>query len=359
MAATLRYPVKAMVMAAGAGTRLRPLTHQTPKPMVPILNRPVLLYTLQNLKRHGITEVALNLHNHPDMIRSYFKSGEALGMRLEYSYEPRLLGTAGGVKNVEWFLRGGTFVVMSGDGLTDVDLTDLLEFHRRRRSWATIALKSVDTRFDYGVTLTKAGGRITRFVEKPAWSDIFSNQVNTGIYVFEPSVFSLIPKDREYDFGHQLWPKLLSQGKPIFGYDMRDTYWCDIGNIPEYRRAHQNVLEGEIRLPMPGHPIRRDVYVGDRTLIHRSARLHPPIVIGDRCRIDANAVIGPYTVMGHNVRIRTGAEVSRCTLWNDIVVGEKVRLESCIVSHQTRILGRGASYEGATIVQTAADPATP
>lgn len=188
-----RVPVRAMVMAAGAGTRLRPLTNAVPKPMIPIANRPVLEYTIVNLRRHGITDIILNLHAQPEMIRNYFKDGSAWDVRIEYSHEPELLGTAGGVKKVEKFLSGGTFLVLSGDGLTNADLTSLLAFHRRSKSVATMAIQGVDTRFEYGVTVTAKGGRITRFIEKPRWSDVFTNEVNTGIYVFEPEVLASIP----------------------------------------------------------------------------------------------------------------------------------------------------------------------
>ena len=174
--------MKAMVMAAGAGTRLRPLTLAVPKPMVPVANRPVLEYTLLNLKRHGITDIMLNLHAFPQMIRDYFQDGSRWGVNLHYSYEPKLLGTAGGVKKVESFLKGEPFLVMSGDGLTDTDLTAFMAFHRKKKSYASLVLKPIDSHFDYGVTFMNAAGRVQRFVEKPAWGDVFSNQVNAGIY---------------------------------------------------------------------------------------------------------------------------------------------------------------------------------
>jgi len=236
-----------MVMAAGAGTRLHPLTITVPKPMVPIANRPVLEYTIENLKRHGITELVLNLHNHPELIKKHFGTGFAWGVKIHYSYEPTLLGTAGGVKNVESFLKRGTFLVMSGDGLSDVNLTALLAFHRRRKAVGTMALKPMDMRLEYGVTLTDANGRIQKFVEKPLWSDVFFNTVNSGIYVFEPSVLAQIPAGKTYDFGHDLWPKLLKRRARIYGQEIGD-YWCDVGNLSEYRRAQKDVLEGKIRI---------------------------------------------------------------------------------------------------------------
>ncbi|MDE2236764.1 MAG: nucleotidyltransferase family protein, partial [Elusimicrobia bacterium] len=207
--------VKAMVLAAGAGTRLRPLTYETPKPMVPVVNRPVIHHVLDNLLRHGVKEVAVNLYAHADQVRGYCGDGSRWSLKLHYSHESRLLGTAGAVKRVEKFLKGDTFFVMSGDGLSDIDLGAMLLFHRKRKSLATMALKAIDSRFEYGVTLTEASGRIKGFLEKPSWGDVFSNKVNTGIYILEPEVLKLIPPNSFYDFGHQLWPKLLKLKKPI------------------------------------------------------------------------------------------------------------------------------------------------
>jgi len=337
-----------MVMAAGAGTRLRPLTYALPKPMVPIANRPVLEYTLENLKRHGIQEVVLNLHSHPALIRDHFKDGAAWGLKIRYSLEPELLGTAGGVKKVESFLKKGTFLVMSGDGLTDVNLTELLAFHRSRRSVGTMALKPLDTRFEYGITMTDPGGRITRFVEKPRWSDVFSNQVNTGIYVFEPSILSRIPKGRVYDFGLELWPALLKERQPIHGYVLQE-YWCDVGNLHEYRRAQCDALEGKAGIQLPGRPIQSGVWVGEGTVIEPGARLEAPCLIGKRCHIAREAVIGAYTVIGDRARISRRCVLQNCILWNDVHVERQVRLENCVIGHHARVTENISVYEGSVI----------
>jgi len=175
-----------MVLAAGAGTRLRPLTIQTPKPMVPVVNRPVLHHVLDNLLRHDVEQVMVNLYAHADQIRGYCGDGSRWSLKLHYSHEPKLLGTAGAIKKVESFFKDGAFFVMSGDGLSDIDLTEMYAFHKRRKSLATMAIKAIDSRFEYGVTLSEGNGRIKGFLEKPSWGDVFSNKVNTGIYLFEP-----------------------------------------------------------------------------------------------------------------------------------------------------------------------------
>jgi len=340
--------MRAMVMAAGAGTRLRPLTFSVPKPMVPVANRPVLEYTIENLRRHGITELVLNLHSHPQLIKNHFQNGERWGVRIHYSPEPKLLGTAGGVKKAASFLRGETFIVMSGDGLTDIDLTQLIKFHRRHKSVGTIALKPIDTRFEYGVTLTNAQGRITRFIEKPKWSDVFSNRVNTGIYVFEPSILSEIPSGKVYDFGQTLWPKLLKKRSRIFG-QVIDTYWCDVGNLSEYRRAQKDVLDGKVHLPFPGRLIRPRIWVDEGTVIDRTVKLESPCLIGKNCRIGPGSRVGSYTVIGNDARIGRNTTLRNCILWNNVRVDNRVRLENCVIGHGARVTENISVYEGAVI----------
>jgi mannose-1-phosphate guanylyltransferase/phosphomannomutase len=344
-------PIRAMVMAAGAGTRLRPLTNELPKPMVPIVNRPVLQYTIENLKRHGITDIVLNLHNHPDVIKNYFKDGGAWGVKIEYSYEPELLGTAGGVKKVEAFLKQGTFLVMSGDGLSSVNLKNLLQFHISKKALGTIGLTPVDTRFDYGVTLTHKSGRITRFIEKPKWSDVFSNQVNTGIYVFESEALAFIPKGRIYDFGHELWPLLLKKKKPIFGYAIKD-YWCDVGNLNEYRRAQRDVLDGRAGIVPPGRQIQPGVWAEEGSQIDSTVVFDAPCLIGRKAQIDRGAKIGSHTVIGHHCRIGAGSLVRNCTLWDEVQVGANVRLEHCVIGQKARVTENLSMFEG-TVIQAA------
>lgn len=348
MAKPRRRPVRAMVMAAGAGTRLRPLTSLVPKPMVPVANRPVLEYTLENLRRHGIIEVILNLHSHPEMIRNHFGNGASLGMHLEYSLEPELMGTAGGVKKAEWFLRDGRFLVMSGDGLTDVNLTEMLDFHEKSKSVATMGLKAVDSRFEYGVTLTQKNGRIQKFVEKPNWSDVFSNQVNSGIYIFEPDIFRVIPAGQLFDFGQHVWPRLLKSKKPIFGYHLKE-YWCDVGNLSEYRRAQRDMLDGRVSFPFTPAPIRPGIWVGHGTVVERGAHLQAPCLIGRDCRVEKGSIIGPYSILGDRCQIGRNATLRDSILWDDVRVEGEATLDHCILGHRARLAQAATVFDGAVL----------
>ncbi|MDI6757597.1 MAG: NDP-sugar synthase [Endomicrobiia bacterium] len=337
--------MKAFVMAAGAGTRLRPLTYSIPKPMVPVVNKPVLEHTVENLAGHFAGDIMMNLHYRGDMIKEYFGDGSKWGARISYSPEKKLMGTAGGVKKCEDFLKGGAFIVMSGDGLSDVDLSAVCDFHRRKKSVATMVLKAVDSKFDYGVTLLSPSGRIKKFIEKPYWSDVFSNTVNTGIYVFEPEVLKLIPPNRFYDFGQDLWPKMLKKGLPIYGY-VTKSYWTDVGNLKEYRQGQRDALSGNIRLNIPGRQIKKGVYVGEGSIIHPSAKLIAPCVIGKQCLIEKNVIIGPDTVVAAKCAIAPGAVISNSILWGRVRVSPRVKLDNCIIGYRAKVVSDISVYEG-------------
>lgn len=339
--------VRAMVLAAGAGTRLRPLTYELPKPMVPIVNRPVLHHCLDNLLRHGVREVMVNLHAYADMVRGYCGDGSRWSLDLHYSHEKKLLGTAGAIKKVEGFFAGAPFFVLSGDGLSDIDLSEMLAFHTRRKSIATMAIKSVDSRFDYGVTLTGKNGRIKGFLEKPSWGDIFSSTVNTGIYLFEPEVLKLIPRGF-YDFGHQLWPKLLKMKAPIHAYETT-AYWTDVGNLSEYRRAQIDSLDGKVKINIPGRQVRKGVWVEDGCRISPEARLVGPCLVGKGSAIEDGAQIGPYTVVGDRARIAPRAVLKNCILFDSVSVGKNVHLSNCILGAGGSVKANITVYEAAVL----------
>lgn len=343
-------PKKAMLLAAGAGTRLRPLTYETPKPMVPVVNRPVIHHVLDNLLKHGVEEVMVNLHNHPEQVRGYCGDGSRWSLKLHYSLETKLMGTAGSIKlpKVEKFLKDGPFFVMSGDGLSDIDLTAMWQFHRKRGSMATMAVKAVDARFDYGVTMMDASQRIKGFLEKPSWGDVFSNKVNTGIYLFEPEVLKLIPAGRPYDFGHSLWPKLLKMRKPIYAYET-DAYWCDVGNLPEYRRCQIDCLDRKAKINIPGTEIRKGVWVQEGASIDPKARLVAPVVIGKGCRVAAGATVGPYTLLGDRTQVARGATLKNCILFESVSVGEKVHLTNCVIGPDGRVKENISVYDAAVL----------
>lgn len=238
--------MKAMILAAGVGSRLGQITANTPKPMVPIGGKPVMEYIVNLLRLYNIEDVIANLHYLPEIIMNYFQDGSSHGIRLTYSVEEKLLGTAGGVKNNQWFLDE-TFLVISGDALTDINLADFLKIHRERKALATIALKEVAEVEQFGVVITDEKGRIRSFQEKPGREEALSNLASTGIYIFEPEIFDLIPPGEFYDFGRNLFPLLVEKDLPFYGYQM-DGYWCDIGTVETYQKACQDVSADLVKL---------------------------------------------------------------------------------------------------------------
>lgn len=238
--------MKAMIMAAGVGTRLHPLTKDIPKPMVPIAGRPLMEHIVYLLRSHGFTDLVANLHYLPEKIQNYFGDGLRFGVKLKCSYEPELMGTAGGVKNNQEFLDA-TFVVVSGDALTDINLEAFLRFHKQKGAMASIALKPMEEVERFGVVIIDSEGRITSFQEKPKKEEALSNLVNTGIYIFEPEIFDYIPTGEVYDFGKHLFPRLAAERAPFYGYVTED-YWCDVGNLEAYSKAQKDVEQGKVAL---------------------------------------------------------------------------------------------------------------
>ncbi len=236
--------MKAMILAAGEGSRLRPLTLTRPKPMVPMGDRPLLAHTINWLQRHDITEIGINLHYKPEVITDYFGDGSDMGVRLVYSYEPEILGTAGGAKALEGFLDE-TFVVVYGDLLTALDLGAVVAAHRERQAQVTVVLYRVPNPWECGLVEMVATGRITRFVEKPPRDQVFTDLANAGVYIMEPGVLSRVPAGQFYDFGHDLFPQLLAEGVPMFGYPT-EQYLLDIGNHEKYQQAQRDLAEGRV-----------------------------------------------------------------------------------------------------------------
>ena len=253
--------MKAVVMAGGEGTRLRPLTSNQPKPMVPIVGKPCMEHIIELLKRHGFEDVIVTVAFLPQAIRSYFGGGETLGVDIGYSVEESPLGTAGSVRLAAERLDG-TFLVISGDALCDVDLTRLVDFHREKQASVTIGLKSVENPLEFGIVVTDDDGRVERFLEKPSWGQVFSDTINTGIYVLEPEVLKHVPTDRPFDFSKELFPLLLEMGRPIYGCVL-DGYWQDIGNLDQYRQANFDALDGQVGLDIPGLRVRGNIWIGE------------------------------------------------------------------------------------------------
>ncbi len=343
--------MRAMVICAGEGTRLRPLTQSLPKPLVPVANRPVLEYTLLNLKKHGITDVIINLSHSNKKVQEYFKDGSSLGLQLFYSFEKELLGTAGGVKNAEHYFLSDSdpnVLVVSGDNLTDIDFSNLIQFHNKKKSDFSIAVTAVDSRFEYGVTLFGKDARIEKFLEKPTWGDIFCNTVNSGIYIFKKEILKEIPKNRFYDFGHDLLPKLLLKKKALYGYKF-DAYWTDIGTLAEYKKSQAMVLNRKIETAPRGELVRKGVWIGKETKISKSARINPPCSIGDNCTIKENVTIGPYTVIGDRCIIGRKSVILHSILWGDCRISGSVKLVDSVVLTQ-RVVPPNLSVSGGLVL---------
>jgi len=313
--------MRAMIMAAGKGTRLRPLTELWPKPMAPIVNRPALHHILNLLRSHGFYEVVINLHHLPETIIDHFGDGSGVDVSITYSFEPVLLGTAGGVKNNADFLSDGTFLVMSGDALTDIDLTGLIAAHREKGSIATLAVKEVADPSLYGVVVADDDDRVVGFQEKPTLEEARSRLCNCGIYVFEPEILSQILPGEFDDFGRRVFPDLLKQHIPFHAATVTG-YWSDVGNLHEYVRGNGDVLSGHVRVDIPGVEARPGMWVDGDTRVPLSADVHPPVLVGSDCEIGEDVVLEGPVVIGDGCVLGSGSHVSRSLVLPGSVLAE-------------------------------------
>ncbi|MDR2513714.1 MAG: NTP transferase domain-containing protein [Christensenellaceae bacterium] len=325
--------MKAIIMAGGSGQRLRPLTCLIPKPMVPLLGKPVMEYAVEALEGLGLNGIGATLAYRAEEIQRHF------GERLHYFIEESPMGTAGSLRLAKDFLNE-RFLVVSGDALTDIDLAAALAFHEEKKALATLVLKQVEIPLEYGVALCDAEGRIQRFFEKPGWSQVFSDMANTGIYILEPEVLELIPPEGHYDFGKQLFPKMLDENMGLYGY-AAEGYWCDIGDSEVYRQAHFDGLDGKIRGLTP--------LVEEGALIEEGAELIEPVWIGKGAEIAAGAMIGPYAVIGRGARVRGGASIKHSVLWEHALAAEHAELRGCLVLDGARALRGAQAYRGAVL----------
>ncbi|HEY9727559.1 MAG TPA: mannose-1-phosphate guanyltransferase [Chroococcales cyanobacterium] len=340
--------MRAVLMAGGSGTRLRPLTCDLPKPMVPILNRPIAEHIINLLKRHQITEVVATLHYLPDVMRDYFQDGSDFGVQMTYAVEEdQPLGTAGCVKNIAELLDD-TFLVISGDSITDFDLSAAIEFHKSRNSKATLVLTRVPNPIEFGVVITDEQMRIRRFLEKPSTSEIFSDTVNTGTYILEPSVLEYLPINEESDFSKDLFPLLLEKDEPMYGY-IAEGYWCDVGHLDAYREAQYDALQHMVKLDDAYPQQKPGLWIGQNTYIDPTARIETPAVIGSNCRIGPRVTIEAGTVIGDNVTVGADADLKRPILWNGAIIGDEAHLRACVICRGTRVDRRAHVLEGAVV----------
>jgi NDP-sugar pyrophosphorylase family protein len=334
--------MKAMVLAAGEGTRLHPLTYTFPKPLVPIVNIPVMEHILLWLASFGIRDIVVNTHYKASQIENYFQNGKRLGMHIIYSREDRLWGTAGGVKRASTHLRE-TFLVIGSDDLTDVNLSLLLDSHRKSGALATIGVKEVENTEHYGIVLTQENGKIISFQEKPKPSEALSRWANTGIYIFEPEIFSFIPEGEVFDFGRQLFPFLLKEKLPFFAFPVKG-YWIDVGTLNEYQEAHWAILEKKCKAKIPGKEITPGIWVEEDVAIHPKAILQPPCIFGKGTVVEKNAFLNGFVVAGKNCWIKENTQLHKVILWENAIVEKESILHHCVLTSKTPSFETKAKY---------------
>jgi mannose-1-phosphate guanylyltransferase/phosphomannomutase len=342
--------VKAVILAGGFGTRLRPLTNTVPKPMIPMANKPMMEHIVDLLRRHGISDLVTLLYFQPERIENHFRDGSAFGVQMTYVGASEDFGTAGAVKNAQALLGGDPFLVISGDVLTDFDLGAAVAFHRERRAELTILLTRVENPLPYGVVIAEPDGRISRFLEKPTWSEVFSDTINSGIYVLEPSILEMIPPRREYDFSRDLFPLMMREGRRLFGY-VASGYWRDVGDLLEYRLAHQDVLAGAVNVNIPGRRVEgldKSVWLGEGSRVDFTVALKGAVLIGKNVRVGANARLS-NSVIGDDCVVEEGAAISDSVLWSDVRIGAAATLTENVVGRGSEVKARARLSEGALV----------
>ena len=335
-------------MAGGEGTRLRPMTANQPKPMLPVANRPIMEHVLRLLKRHGFDETIVTVQFLAALVRNYFGDGDEFEMSLQYATEEMPLGTAGSVRNAEDALHDERFLVISGDALTDMDLTAMVNFHKEKGALVTVGLARMPDPLEFGIVITQEDGRIQRFLEKPTWGQVFSDTVNTGVYVMEPEVLAEVPPGEMVDWSGDVFPKLLKRGAPLFGY-ISDGYWEDVGTHESYLKAQADVLDRRVQTDIAGFEVSPGVWVAEGAEVDPDAVLTGPLCIGDYAKIEAGAELREYTVIGSNVVVKEGAFIHRAVVHNNVYVGQGVNLRGCVIGKNTDVMRLARIEEGAIV----------
>jgi mannose-1-phosphate guanylyltransferase len=352
--------MKAMILAAGKGTRVRPITYTIPKPLIPILQKPVMEFLLELLRKHGFDQVMVNVSHLAHELEGYFRDGQRFGVQIAYSFEGRIeengelvgeaVGSAGGMKRIQDFnpFFDDTFVVLCGDALIDLDLTAAVKWHKEKGSIATVVMKSVpkDEVSSYGVVVTDETGKIKAFQEKPKVEEALSTDINTGIYIFEPEILDYIPSGVEYDIGSQLFPKLVEMNAPFYGISM-DFQWVDIGKVPDYWQAIRSVLSGEVKnVEIPGHQVAPGIYTGLNVAVNwDKVDITGPVYIGAMTHIEDGAkIVGP-TMIGPNCWICSGATVDNSVIFEYSRLGAGVRLVDKLVFGRYCVDKTGATID--------------
>ncbi len=341
--------MKAVIMAGGFGTRIQPLTSSMPKPMIPLFNRPIMLHIVELLKKHDITDLVMLLYHQPEIIKKFFRDGSDFGVKITYVTPIEDMGTAGAVKAAEKYLDE-RFLVISGDLLTDFNLKKILDFHADNNAMATITLTSVKDPLQFGVVITDKEKRITQFLEKPGWGEVISDTINTGIYVLEPEIFNYIPKGENFDFSQDLFPLMLKNNDPLFGYSSKG-YWRDIGNTDSYREAYHDIFKGKVNLKIDEEKqdfVGKDLRIGADVTLEEPAGLSGTVVIGDNSQIRGEVQIKD-SVIGRNCTIESGVKLNRCVLWDNAYVKKGAKITDSVICTNVRV-GQNAVLDEGVIV---------
>ncbi len=325
-------------MAGGFGTRLRPLTMTSPKPMVPVANKPMMHHIVNLLKQHGVQDVVSLLYFQPDKIKDYFKDGSEFGISMKYVAAEADYGTAGSVKNAYQHLTD-RFIIISGDVLTDFDITKALEYHDKQKSMATILLTRVTNPIQFGIVMTEEDGRITRFLEKPSWGQVFSDTINTGIYILEPEVLDLIPYQKDFDFSKDLFPLMLRNNLPLYGFTC-EGYWRDIGNLNEYQQASLDILNKTVAIENVGTEIRPGVFVGSNCSIGDQVEFIGGSIIGNNVVIENGSSV-VTSIIGDSCLLKSGSRVTRSVIWSNAIIGSFATVTEDVLCHNI-IIGDSA-----------------
>jgi len=341
--------MKAVIMAGGFGTRMQPLTCNIPKPMVPLMNRPIMLHIVELLKKYEITDLVMLLYHQPNVIKNFFRDGADFGVKITYVTPLEDMGTAGAVKYAEKYLDD-RFLIISGDLLTDFNLRTVIDFHTTNRALATITLTSVKDPLQFGVVITDKEKRITQFLEKPGWGEVISDTINTGIYVLEPEIFKFIPQGENFDFSQDLFPLLLKNQEALYGFPVTG-YWRDIGNTDSYREAHQDIFRGavNVRIDEPKKEVAgKDLRLGSDVRMAENTLLEGMVVVGENTQVQAGAQIKDCAI-GRNCTIESGVKLTGAVIWDNVYVKKGARINDCVVCNNVSV-GQGVIMEEGGVV---------
>ena len=343
--------MKAVVMAGGFGTRIQPLTSSVPKPMIPVYNKPMMEYIIMSLRDAGIKDIAILLYFKPEIIKAHFGDGSSLGINIEYFTPDDDYGTAGAVKKAEKFLDE-RFIVVSGDLITDFSIPDIIKYHEEKKSKATITLTSVPDPLQFGVVITDSDGKIVRFLEKPGWGEVFSDTINTGIYVFEPEILNYIPENKNFDFSKDLFPSIMASGTYIYGYNAKG-YWRDVGNPDSYRTSLLEIAQGMIKLPLEGEKKTFNegvLYHGANFKMADNVEVTGLVVVGDNCTISENVKISDCC-LGDDCSIGENTNISKSILWDKVNVGANSEITNAVFCDKVLVGNKVKCPQGVIIAE--------